>query len=633
MTIKDIAKLAGVSISTVSKIMNNKDENINIETRNRVLKIVKEYNYTPYASSIHTSTTKTFLLGVLLNTTARSSQFTQGLVKAAQEHGYSIVLCNSLNSQEEELKSITALCKNKVDGLIWEPVSKDSLNYEHLFTDKEIPIHFINCPYKENSYNIDFIKMGYTAAQSLINYNHTRIAYLQKNDSLRSEQVLEGFKRCLFDNQIPYSNHMLLSLQQPDYLSTLLANHYTGIVSSHFSMSLSLCEELDKLQYTIPYDISLVSLRDDLRENISYPKLSYINIPYYEFGLFVGNHLIQTCEKNVTDYQGFDAEYNLENTLSIDIPVTERAQKIIVVGSINIDIILNVDVLPQPGRTISSTGSTVNPGGKGVNQAVGVAKLKHPVALIGRVGNDYEAAIIYNSMSENGIDVQGIKRDTSAETGKAYIHVQGDGESTISLLSGANSNLSVKDIQAHSRLFENTSYCLLQTEVPVETIIEAARIARQHKVKTVLKPAALKLIPDELMLNTSIFIPNEKEADILCPHLSSLEQKADYFMSKGAEVVIITLGSRGCYVKSAQLSQEFPAVPFTAVDTTGAADAFISALVVYLSNGYPLNKAIPIASYAAAFCVNRQGVVPALVDRNTLENYLKNKDYSLLQIN
>jgi ribokinase len=538
-----------------------------------------------------------------------------------------------MNSQEEELKSITALCKNKVDGLIWEPVSKTSLEHEHFFTDKDIPIHFVNCPYKDNSYNIDFIKMGYTATQSLINYNHTRIALLLKEDSIRSELVFEGYKRCLFDNQIPYSNNMLLSLEQPDYVSSLLANHYTGIVSSHFSMSLTLCEDLDKLQYTIPYDLSLVSLRDDLRENISYPKISYIKIPYHEFGLFVGNHLVQTCEKNVLDYQNFDVEYALENTLSIDIPVTDRAQKIIVVGSINIDIILNVDILPQPGRTISSNSSTVNPGGKGVNQAVGVAKLKHPVTLIGRVGNDYEASIIYNSMSENNIDVQGIKRDTSSETGKAYIHVQSDGESTISLLSGANNNLSVKDIQAHTRLFENSSFCLLQTEVPVETIKEAAKIARQHNVKTILKPAALKFIPDELMLHTTIFIPNEKEADILCPHLSSLDEKADYFISKGAEIVIITLGSRGCYLKSKELSQVFPAFPFTAVDTTGAADAFISALAVYLSNGYPMDKAIPIASYAAAFCVNRQGVVPALVDRNTLESYLKNKDHALLQIN
>jgi ribokinase len=534
-----------------------------------------------------------------------------------------------MNSREEELKCITSLCKNKIDGLIWEPVDQTNLDHAHYFTDKEIPIHFINSPHVENSYNIDFINMGYTATKSLIDYNHTKIAFLPKAGSLRSELVLEGFKRCLFDNAIPFSNNMLISLDQPDSMSNL-ADRYTGVVSSHFAMSLKLNEELDKFQYDIPYDISLVSLQDDSRESISYPKISCIKIPYYEFGSFLARHLINTCEKNVYDYQNYVSEYTLENTYSIDIPVTDRAQKIIVVGSINIDVILNVDLLPQPGRTISSTNSTVHPGGKGVNQAVGVAKLNHPVALIGRVGNDYEANIIYNSMAEYKIDVQGIKRDTSSETGKAYIHVQRDGESTISLLSGANNNLSVKDIQTHTRLFENTSYCLLQTEVPVETITEAAKIARQHNVKTILKPAALSFIPDELIRNTSIFIPNEKEVDTLCPNLSDLNDKADYFLNKGIETVIITLGSHGCYMKDRNGSFTFPAIPFTAVDTTGAADSLISALAVYLSNGYSMQKALQIASYAAAFCVNRQGVVPSLVDRNTLESYINNKDHSLL---
>ncbi|MBP1754541.1 MAG: sugar kinase [Firmicutes bacterium] len=630
MTIKDIAKLAGVSISTVSKIMNNKDENINIETRNRVLKIVKEYNYSPYASSVQASTTKTFLLGVLLNTSFHSSQFTQGIVKAAQGHGYAVLLFHSMDSLEEELKSITTLCKNKIDCLIWEPVIHNSLEHTHFFTEKEIPIHYVNCPNLDNSYNIDFVKMGYTATQSMVNYHHTKIAFLMKDNSIRSELAFEGFKRCLFDNEITYTNNMLITLNQPDYISNMFANHFTGVVSSHYAMSLKLCEDLDKLQYSIPYDISLVSLRDDLRENISYPTISSIKIPYHEFGLFVGNHLIQTCEKNEIGDQKFDTEYVLENTSSIDIPVTERAQKIIVVGSINIDTILNVDTLPQPGRTISSNSTSVNPGGKGVNQAVGVAKLNHPVSLIGRVGNDYEATLVYNSMSEYKIDVQGIKRDISSETGKAYIHVQGDGESTISLLSGANHKLSPKDIRVHARLFENTSYCLLQTEVPLDTIIEAAKIARSHSVKTILKPAALKFAPDELMKHITIFIPNEKESDILCPEVKTPEEKADYFLSKGIEVVIITLGSRGCFVKDKDFSRLFPAVPFTAIDTTGAADAFISSLAVYLSCGYSLEKSIQIASYAAAFCVNRQGVVPALVDRNTLECYIKNTDHTLL---
>ena len=630
MTIKEIAHLANVSPSTVSKIVNGKDENINIETRNRVLKVVKEYNYTPYASAIHASSAKTFVLGLLLNSSSESSLFIQGILEITQKNGYSVLLCNSLNSLEEETKNITALCKNNIDGLIWEPISEASLNNKHYFTKKEIPISFINCPFIENSYNIDFIQMGYNAAQSLIKYNHTNIACLIKENSLRSEMVLEGFKKCLFDNQVSYSNKMLLSLSQLDYCQNVLSNNITGIVSSHYAAALTLCEDFKKFQYRIPLDLSLVSLRDDTLKNISFPKLTYIKIPRYEFGHFVAKQLIDKCNKADNEEQLFNADYALENTLSLDIPISSRAQKIIVVGSINIDITLNVDTLPQPGRTIRSNSSSMSPGGKGTNQAIGVAKLNHPAVLIGRVGNDYDSTIIYHSMSEHNIDVQGITRDASAETGKAYIHVQSDGESAISILAGANKNLSPEDIQKQSRLFTNTSYCLLQTEIPMDTIMETVKIAKSHQVQTILKPAALKEVSDELMKNITIFVPNEKEAEILCPHLKSVEQKAEYFLDKGVEIVIITLGHHGCYVKTKDFSNSFPAIPFASVDTTGAADGFISALAVYLSSGYSLEKSVRIATYAAAFCVNRQGVVSALIDRNSLELHIKRQEKELL---
>ena len=125
MTIKEIASLAGVSVSTVSKVVNNKDQDINPETRKRVLKIVKEYNYTPYGAVKNTSQAKTFLLGVLMRNTDRNSQVVRGILQTAQAHGYTILLFDSQNDASLELKHITTLCKNNVDGLIWEPVSQD----------------------------------------------------------------------------------------------------------------------------------------------------------------------------------------------------------------------------------------------------------------------------------------------------------------------------------------------------------------------------------------------------------------------------------------------------------------------------------------------------------------------------
>lgn len=630
MTIKEIAQLAGVSTSTVSKIINNKDDNINTETRNRVLKIVKDYHYTPYASAILSSTSKTFLLGILLKDSTQAQFMTQGILESAQENGYRIILCSNANSLEEEHKNIIALKNNRVDGIIWEPISKESLLHQHYFQSADIPVQFINTDLNEHSCNIDFVKLGYEAAKVLINYNHRQIACLTQPDSLRSSLVLEGFRRCLFDNCITFQSEMILPYEPVSFMASLYANQFTGVVSSHFSSALSFCEEYSKIQYHIPADLSLISLRDDARENMDYPPISCIKIPYYEFGRFLGKKMAALCEKNHWKESSFDTSCTLENNLSIDIPFTSKTSKIIVIGSINIDITLNVEDLPQPGQTVSTSYSTITAGGKGINQSIGVAKLKHPVSLIGRVGNDYEASIIYEALKENHVELSGIKRDINAETGKAFIHVQRDGESTISILSGANGQLSPNDIKSHQRLFRNTSFCLLQTEIPTETVAAAAETAKSLGIQTILKPATLKTIDASLMKMIDYFVPNQKEAALLCPNAVNPEEMANYFLSMGAKTVIITLGEEGCFAKNAQTSFYTDAIPFTPIDTTGAADAFISALAVYLSLDVSLEKSVRIATYAASFCINRQGVVPALIDKNSLELFIKKKEPDLL---
>ncbi|MEG0566248.1 MAG: LacI family DNA-binding transcriptional regulator, partial [Hungatella sp.] len=144
MTIKEIAELAGVSISTVSKIVNNKDAHLNAETRKRVLKIVKDYNYTPYASAKTASEAKSFILGVLLKSTSPVSRFLSGIITFAQKNGYSVLVYNSAESPENELKNITSLCKNNVDGVIWEAVCEHSIEHRHYFDEANIEICCIN---------------------------------------------------------------------------------------------------------------------------------------------------------------------------------------------------------------------------------------------------------------------------------------------------------------------------------------------------------------------------------------------------------------------------------------------------------------------------------------------------------
>lgn len=631
MTIKEIAALAGVSVSTVSKIMNGKDENINPATRSRVLKIAKEHHYEPYSTIKNITAPRKFLIGLLLNSSCSANAIIDGILETAQKYGYQLIVFNSDNSLQQELKHITALCNSRVDGVIWEPVSKRSMEYEHFFSKQNISVCYLNAPDDIPCYSVNYAQAGYDLTQELINHKHTHITCLLRKDDPLSLSILDGFQKCLYDNKISFQEQQILFSPDDNCYTSIIAHEITGIVCAYYSDAFILYEQLENLHYYIPSSLSLVSL-SNTEENTYYSHISCISIPYRAFGSYICEALIMQCEKTSQNSIPllFSPDYTFTHKESIRIPAFLRAKKLVVAGSINMDLTFIVNHLPQAGKTTEIITSVITVGGKGVNQSVGAAKLGREVSLIGKLGNDFDSSLILSTLEKEHVTVHGIYRDMNMPTGKAYIYTGKDGESTITVLSGANQNLTPEDIQKQKHLFVNAGFCLLSTEIPVDAILEAARIAHTEHVKVILKPAVLQTIPDELLALTDIFIPNQKEAATLCPYKASAEEQAEYFMEKGAATVIITLGHKGCYLKNKEESLFFPAENFASIDTTGGADAFICALASYLTEGYPICKAIRIASYAAGFCVSRQGVVSALVDRSTLETYIAQHDPSLL---
>lgn len=637
MTIKEIAQLAGVSISTVSKIVNNKDQNIHPETRSRVLKIVKEYNYTPYGTVKNLSTAKSFLLAVLLRNSGLSPLMLNVILETAQAHGYNVLLFDSQDDLNTELKHITTICRKRVDGVIWEPVSPGSTAHVQHLTHQGIPICCLNDGAAFPSYSIDFQEMGRRLTQKMIDHKHTRMLCLLKKENARSEQVLNGFHKCLYENGLPFNEDVLLYsdsfADSSHFLQKITELDITGIVSSHFSSSLLLYEQLCKLHYCVPSDLSLVSLKENDQNAISFPHISGIRIPWQEFGRFVCEQLIEKCEKTASDdaVRLFAADFCFDSEDSIRIPSSLCSKKLVVVGSINSDMTFNVDFLPQAGKTTKILNATRTVGGKGANQAVGVAKLNCKVTLIGEIGNDIDSSFIMDALNHVGVPGEGIHRDLYSPAGKAYIYIDSNGESTITILSGANASLSAEMIRQRQHLFKNAGLCLISSELSVETLLEAAKTGRMYGAKNILKPAILGTIPDRLYELIDILIPNRKEAASLCPAGASIEEQAEYFLSKGIEIVIITLGEDGCYLKTGETARYFPAADFVAVDTTGGADAFISAFAAYLTEGYSLEQSIRIATYAAGFCVSRQGTAPVLADRSTLEAHIAKFEPLLLR--
>ena len=201
MKIKDIARIAGVSTSTVSKIINNKDAAISTETREKVLAIVRRYHYTPYAHV--SSSSKTWRIGVVLRSSISFDTTLDGIIQTAQSEGYSVLVFNSYSDPQQEIKNLSGLSRQSIDGLIWEPTSPDSLNLDTSVLKNEIPRITIGPNGGDSAFLLPYREAAYKLTQELINLGHTTIGCLLA-EGRRTEEFIKGFKSCLFDNNISY---------------------------------------------------------------------------------------------------------------------------------------------------------------------------------------------------------------------------------------------------------------------------------------------------------------------------------------------------------------------------------------------------------------------------------------------
>ena len=454
MNIKEIAKLAGVSTSTVSKIVNQKDESISSETRERVLKIVREYNYTPYASAI-VPTHKTWVLGILLRSSVSFDTTLNGIIKTAQENGYITLVCNSSSDTEQELKNITAMCSSHTDGIIWEPVNEQSLSFSHYIQDKNIP-YITTGPFGGSSpVQLPYEKAAYSITQELVMRHHTKIACLY-TEGRRTQAFLSGYRNCLFNNHLPLDEQLVFSELDETLVYKANTRQISGVISSHYLKALEFYQLMYSLHYKIPEDFSLISLKNDKLEAPEIPEISTYTMPNTEFGAYLCQKLISLIEKSDKKLPTFSYVSKLDNDTTLGVPSGMNTPKIIVIGSINIDTYLNVAQLPYTGKTVSTSSSFICPGGKGINHAIGASKLCHHVSIEGNIGFDPGSDNIFRALNENGVDTSGIARCFYADTGKAYIFVEEGGDSMISILAGANNIFTPGAIRENERLFENT---------------------------------------------------------------------------------------------------------------------------------------------------------------------------------
>lgn len=301
--------------------------------------------------------------------------------------------------------------------------------------------------------------------------------------------------------------------------------------------------------------------------------------------------------------------------------------RVCVIGSANVDYTLGLPRLPRAGETVLGGTLLVNLGGKGANQAVAARRLGAEVRLIACVGQDSAGAELTRRLAALGIGMDGVITVPDAATGTALIMVDAEGRNQIGVAPGANSRLSVEMAAAHADAIRWADVLVCQLETPLPVVRWALAEARCHRVTTVLNPAPVLPLSDDLLGLVDYLTPNAREADALADlevgDPESARQAARRLCARGARAVVVTLGEQGALVCDGSTAAHFPAFPVKAVDTTAAGDAFTGALAVGLAAGGTLEQAIPLANAAAALTCTRRGAQDSLPARSAVEAFLQ----------
>jgi ribokinase len=285
---------------------------------------------------------------------------------------------------------------------------------------------------------------------------------------------------------------------------------------------------------------------------------------------------------------------------------------ICVVGACNLDLISYVPRLPSMGETLHGNRFHMGFGGKGANQAIMAAKLGGEVTMVTKLGQDVFGENTLKNFNAWGVNTRHVHFTDQAFTGVAPIAVDTEGNNSIIIVTGANNLLTVEEIEAARPALAASSILVCQLEIPLDISLAALRIAREEGVKTIFNPApARSEIPQEFYQLSDIFCPNETETELLTDmsvqSLEEAENAAKVLMERGAATVILTLGERGSLLVTDATTEHIPVAPVTALDTTGAGDAFVGSLAFFLASGKSLSAAIKRANRIAAVSVQSSG--------------------------
>ena len=302
---------------------------------------------------------------------------------------------------------------------------------------------------------------------------------------------------------------------------------------------------------------------------------------------------------------------------------------IVVVGSINVDLVVRVAILPRPGETVLGGRFASVPGGKGANQAVAAARAGGRTTFVARVGDDSMGHAAINAFRAEGIETDFITITPHGPTGVALILVDASGENSIAVAGGANDRLCTDDIERARPAIEAADVILLQLEVPLEAVAHAVTIAKAAGTRVILNPAPARPLPAAILARVDILTPNETEGESLAsqshapePSAADADALAGTLLGLGPRAVVVTRGAAGALVATAEDRTHVPAFPVEPRDTVAAGDVFNGCLAVMLAEGLDLVAATRFAAAAAAISVTREGAQTSAPHRGEIDAFL-----------
>jgi ribokinase len=302
-------------------------------------------------------------------------------------------------------------------------------------------------------------------------------------------------------------------------------------------------------------------------------------------------------------------------------------KNIVVVGSLNADLVQQVDRLPKSGETIAGSDLKIIPGGKGANQAYAAARLGGSVEMVGYVGDDAFGPMLTKSLQDTGADTSKVRVSPGA-TGTAAILVLPGGQNTIVISPGANGRLTATKTISALRTMGQHSILLTQLEVPIEASQAAMKLARERGATTIFDPAPARSLPSGFLKLVSFLTPNQTEAALLLGSHDVIESYEDaenaarHLLERGPGAVVMKLGSMGVVIADTKSCRRFPSFPVEPVDTTAAGDTWNGAFAVALAENKPIAEAARFANAAGALSVTRHGAQSSIPDRAAVERLL-----------